>query len=247
MEQGAVEGGSPFEYDETGQSVMTRMTLTKTGARRARDQGLEALAELCDKLGLGMNAFGVAKGYYYRSIDERFHLGGRGLRSVIAVAAFLAALTDNTPRRMEDVVLLQGVGTEVRVANRLLNEVRKRGLFPRVRPDAKAILERRFQTWPVSARAREEAVRLVSIPLPINPSHHAAGAAYLSLQGSGGRSERRMSMREVAEVFSISRKSVSLGARNLRMRLGIENPPKPKDGLTGEQVRLLRDIRLQNP
>lgn len=230
-----------FELKD-GQAEMKTLTLSKTGAQRAKESAVETTVDLARKFGLPSEGIQQAA-----KLFNLFHLngsssGGRGHKTTSSAAIRVASLQANMPIPMKQICDAHPDNPTPSIVNRYVSSVWRTGLIRRPMPDASDIILLYLDRIGASDEIRDEAVRVASLAFPnLRSDHLAAGALYFAARSNFANS-RKYSVKRISEISSVSTTSI----RRAYNKISDMHSSVPKRNPRKARVHLQADIRVPN-
>ena len=248
---------------ETGVAETAGGVLSKTGARRGREDAINRIDQLCEKLGFGSDINILAVNLFRAMYQAGVAKGGRGFKTLEVIAVQTAATNFSRSISLAEVIDSHRTWTtssgqtkpvgeiSLKSANRLQQKMYRQEVIPRPKPSATSLIRaNKFVNDYLNAEIIERAQRYTQLQVDGRPEAIAAGALYLaSLDLNRPQYEviGRLSQATLARAFSISTTTVRRVVKRMRIASGVRTNPghtssRPKF-LDGGEVRLLRDLR----
>lgn len=249
--------------EETGQASVTGGVLSKTGARRGREDAITRIEQLCDKLGFGSEITWAATQAFKAMYEAGVAKGGRGFKTLEVIAVQSAALRYSRSISLSEVIdthrtwtqkdgRLKSVGEiSLKSASRLQQKMYREGVIPRPSLSAESFVKSsKFVQDFLSLQIIEASIPYTQLKVDGRPEAIAAAALYmasLDLQRPQFEVIGRLSQSNLAKAFSVSTTTVRRVVRRMRIAMGLRtNPPRMSSRptyLDGEEVRTLRQLR----
>ncbi len=247
---------------ETGEVTTSGALLSKTGARRGREDAITRIDQLCDKLSLGTEVNILAVAYFRKMFEAGVAKGGRGFKTLEVIAVQSASTQYSKSISLSEVVdshrtwttksgKTKPVGViSLKSAARLQQKMYRQGVLPRPASSPENYIKNsKFVLDYLSSKIIERAIPYTELRVDGRPEAIAAAALYLAsldLERPQFEIIGRLSQTNLAKAFSVSTTTVRRVVKRIRMATGIKtNPPRtsrPKY-LDGNEVRMLRELR----